>query len=219
MVVQLCPCQNLTVLQMPCSAFQRLASAVWLFINHSFLTGLGAAHSCHTGPLGPHPAQPSWKQPELPEGPVPTWEDKQSMSPSSLPAATAEPETQIKEFPPGLLLPGTRVWITVQALLTSLTLYALAWSFLQRWRNSGPRVPERQGGQCFLAEKTRNLPEGLDPGHNLRQSLLSCRFHTLFQTIVNHSLLFGTGHTSLSRGWSNTQSIREKLTFLILGAE
>lgn len=91
---------ELTVLQMPCSALQRLASAVWLFINHSSLTGLGAAHSCHTGPLGSHPAPPSWK-PGLPEGPCPYMGKQAIHVPSSPPAATAEPETQRKEFPLG----------------------------------------------------------------------------------------------------------------------
>lgn len=69
------------------------------------------------------------------------------------------------------------------------------------------------------AEKTQNLPEGLDPRHSRNRSPLSCRHHTLFQTIVNHSLLLGTGHGSLSRGWSNVQSIRERVMLLTLGAE
>lgn len=70
----------------------------------------------------------------------------------------------------------------------------------------------------MLVEKTQNLPEGLDPGHSRNHSLLSCRRHTLFQAIVNHYLLLGTGHEGLSRGWSNIQITRERAMLLILGA-
>lgn len=124
---------ELTVLQMPCSALQRLASAVWLFINHSSLTGLGAAHSCHTGPLGSHPAPPSWK-PELPEGPCPYMGRQAIHVPSSPPAATAEPETQRKEFPLGSSFPE----------LGSGSRYKLLLDFMCSWEMEAALTQEFQ---------------------------------------------------------------------------
>lgn len=106
--------------------------------------------------------------------------------PSSLPAATAEPETQIKEFPSGssFLELGPEPLNKRSRHPRLLLLFPGA-----SWEMEAMLARVHKGGSISWLRGPV-----LGPRPWAQPELLNCRVNALFRTIANHFLLLGIGH-------------------------